>query len=129
VLLALAAYFTRDYWLPESDGLQNVVVSQREIELVLTDIGNAVDGDRIQISVNGKVILEDHTLTGEGTVIPISLSKRRNEVEILALNEGSSSPNTVEVSVSHVIEGPSVQVSSGLHTGEIEKFNIKAPWW
>lgn len=128
------AYFTRQLWLPEfglepGGGLEDVRVSQREVELSLTDNGNAVDGDRIRVSLNGEVVIEDHTLTGEGTLVTLDLKRGSNQVEILALNEGYSSPNTVEVAISHVIEGPSVQISDGLLTGAKAEFSIRAPWW
>ena len=134
MLLALTAYFTRDLWLPKlglepSGGLEDVRVSQRNIELSLMDNGNVVDGDRIRVSLNGEVVLEDHTLTGEGTQVALDLKRGSNQVEIVALNEGYSSPNTVEVSITHVIEGPSVQISDGLLTGEKAEFSIRSPWW
>ena len=134
MLLALTAYFTRHLWLSElglkpSGGLEDVRVSQRDVDLNLIDNGNVVDGDRIQVSLNGEVIFEDHTLTGEGTLVTLELKRGSNQVEIVALNEGYSSPNTVEVSISHVVEGPSVQVSDGLLTGAKAEFTIRAPWW
>lgn len=134
VILALTAYFTRDIWLPElglnkSDGLEDVRVSQRNIDLDLRDKGNAIDGDHIQIALNGEIALEDHTLTEEGTIVSLNLKRGSNQIVIVALNEGTSSPNTVEVAISHVVEGSSVQVSDGLHTGEQAEFNIRAPWW
>jgi hypothetical protein len=134
VLLALTAYFTSDLWLPKlgfepGGGLQDVRVSQRDVELTLRDNGNAVDGDRTRVSLNGEIVLEDHTLTGEGTVVTLDLKRGSNLVEIMALNEGYSSPNTVEVAVSHIVEGPAVQVSDDLITGEMAEFTIRAPWW
>lgn len=134
VILALAAYFSRDIWLPQPSpsptpgvGLTNVTVSQREVELVLYDNGRSVDGDRVQLTVNGKVILADHTLTGEGTTVPITLDEGANQIVILALNEGDSSPNTVAVSISHVVDGPQMQLSNGLLTGQSDGFTVYAP--
>jgi|GEM_PF-1038658 len=134
LILALTAYFTRDIWLTAlgvdmSGGLEDVRVSQRDIDLDLKDNGAVVDGDRIQVSLNGEIVLEDHTLTGEGTLLPLDLKRGANRVEILALNEGYDSPNTVEVAISHILEGPSVQVSDGLLTGAKAEFTIRAPWW
>ncbi len=134
VILALTAYFSRDIWLPQPSssptpvvGLTNVTVSQREVELVLCDNGDQIDGDRIRLTVNGKVILEDHTLIGEGTTVPISLDEGANQIVILALNEGDVSPNTVEVTTSHVVEGPPVQISNRLLTGQSDGFTVYAP--
>ena len=134
MILLLTAYFTRGIWLPEldlnvSDGLEDVRVSQRVVDLDLKDNGNQIDGDRIQLLLNGEVILEDHTLTEMDKTITLNLKRGSNDIDIVALNEGSSSPNTAEVAISHVIEGNSVQVSDGLNTGEKAEFSIRAPWW
>lgn len=134
-LLALAAFFTRSLWLPApaptpsptpNTGLVNVTVSQREVDLILRD-NQSVDGDRITILVNGEVVKEDLTMNGTGTTVPITLKSGPNTVEVLALNEGSSSPNTVEVSISDVVSGPSLQISNGLLTGEKDGFTVEAP--
>ena len=61
--------------------------------------------------------------------ITLNLKRGSNDIVIVALNEGSSSPNTAEVAISHVTEGNSVQVSDGLDTGEKAEFSIRAPWW
>jgi hypothetical protein len=128
----LTLYFARDVWLPilgldTKDGFVDVTVSQEHIDLDLQDNGQEIDGDRIRLLVNGTVILDDHTLTDEGTIINLALKKGSNQIVIRALNEGYSSPNTVYVAISHVIEGPSVQVSRGLLTGENAVFTIHAP--
>jgi len=132
LLLFLTAYFTRDIWLhmlglDTNNGLLDVTVNQRNIELDLRDNGLEIDGDRIQLLLNGAIVLEDHTLTETGTIVNLDLKKGTNQVVIQALNEGYSSPNTVYVAISHVVEGPSEQVSDGLLTGEKAEFTIRAP--
>lgn len=128
LLMALAAFFTRDSWLPESEsGLSNVEVSQPDVTITLRDNGNVIDGDRIDLFLNDEQILFNHTLTRAGDSIDVALDSGRNRLEIVALNEGSSSPNTVAVIISHVVDGPNIQVSDGLLTGEHESLEIKAP--
>ncbi len=63
------------------------------INLMCRDFG-AEDGDRIKISVNGKVIISDTTLTYDSQTIMITLSPGFNNIEIEALNQGTSGPNT-----------------------------------
>lgn len=112
---------------PTADaGLVGVTVSQREIDLILRD-NKEVGVDRIKMSLNDAVILDNHTLAGEGTTVRIVFDDGANQVVIRALNEGTLSPNTVEVSISHVVRGPSLQISSGLKTGEAEGFTVPAP--
>jgi hypothetical protein len=106
--------------------LVDVTVSQREVDLVFRD-NASIDGDRIRVYLNGVMILDDYTLTGEGYYLPVVLNQGSNEVIIEALNEGEESPNTVEVSMTFVIEGPEVQIAKGLTTGQTISFFVIAP--
>ena len=58
-----------------------------------------VDGDRVKISVNGKVIDYNMLLTGSFKGVNVDLKKGFNRLDFEALNEGSSSPNTAQVDV------------------------------
>lgn len=132
LVLFLAAYFSRSFWMPmvgldPNAGLTNVTVNQTSTELVLYDYGSEIDGDRIQLSVNGDIVLEDHTLTEDGYVVQLDLEHGANKVVITALNEGSTSPNTVAISISNVSAGQSDQISSELETHQKESFIITAP--
>lgn len=55
-----------------------------------------VDGDRVQIMVNGKIVAQNQELTGAFLPVLVSLEKGPNRIEFKALNEGTSSPNTAE---------------------------------
>lgn len=106
--------------------LTDVTVSQREITISVRD-NAAIDGDIIDLTVNGAKVLSNYTLTSSPHAVAVTLNSGRNTVVVTALNEGSRSPNTVEVRVSHVTVGNAVQVSRGLHTGESASFSIHAP--
>ncbi len=111
---------------PPGTGLKDVDVDRRDITISVRDHAS-IDGDRIDLFVNGQKVLSNYTLTSSPYGVPVKLRSGDNEVTVTALNEGSSSPNTVEVSVSNVVRGSSVQVSTGLLTGQSEIFTIRAP--
>jgi hypothetical protein len=111
---------------PPGQGLTDVTVSQREVTISVRD-NASIDGDRIDLYLNGKKILSNYTLTSSQYGVNVILRSGENEVVVVALNEGDSSPNTVEVSVSHVVKGDTVQVSQGLKTGQSATFKIIAP--
>jgi len=54
------------------------------------------DGDRIKVSVNDKVIIEDITLTNDFKGIQLTLTEGFNKIDFEALNQGTSGPNTAE---------------------------------
>lgn len=55
-----------------------------------------VDGDRVQVLVNGRVVAQGITLWGSFQPVLVTLEKGLNRIEIKALNEGTSSPNTAQ---------------------------------
>lgn len=58
-----------------------------------------VDGDRIKLLVNGEVIIPKITLVSSYYIIDVDLKQGQNTIEFVALNEGSSSPNTAQLEV------------------------------
>ncbi|AXT20335.1 hypothetical protein D7030_04235 [Flavobacteriaceae bacterium AU392] len=58
-----------------------------------------VDGDRIKLLLNGEVIIPNITLQSSFYVIDVILKEGHNTIEFLALNEGTSSPNTAQLEV------------------------------
>lgn len=58
-----------------------------------------VDGDRVKIYHNGKVVHNNFYLTGVFKGVNIDLEKGFNTIEFQALNEGSLGPNTAQVGV------------------------------
>tara|TARA_R110002126_G_scaffold291337_1_gene451729 strand:+ start:211 stop:747 length:537 start_codon:yes stop_codon:yes gene_type:complete len=61
--------------------------------------GAYVDGDRIRIYVNYKVVDYDILLDGNFKVFDVKLEKGINRIDFEALNEGFSPPNTAEFQV------------------------------
>jgi hypothetical protein len=58
-----------------------------------------VDGDKIRVYLNDKVIEPEVSLIGEFKGFKIDLVKGINKIDFEALNEGSASPNTAEFQV------------------------------
>ena len=58
-----------------------------------------VDGDKIRVWLNEKVIEPEVNLVGEFQGFKITLEKGMNKIDFEALNEGSASPNTAEFQV------------------------------
>jgi hypothetical protein len=58
-----------------------------------------VDGDKIKVYLNDKVIEPQVLLDGEYKGFKINLVKGINKIDFEALNEGSASPNTAEFQV------------------------------
>lgn len=57
------------------------------------------DGDRVQIVMNGKVLFADVLLESSHKHVIIDLQIGFNKIEIIALNQGTSGPNTAEFQV------------------------------
>lgn len=55
-----------------------------------------VDGDRVRVYLNERVIYRTVTLVGSYFTINIDLDEGFNRIDIEALNQGSSGPNTAE---------------------------------
>ncbi|MFB9080771.1 hypothetical protein ACFFLS_21750 [Flavobacterium procerum] len=58
-----------------------------------------VDGDKIKVYLNDKVIEPEVSLDGEFKSVKINLVPGINKIDIEALNEGFASPNTAEFQV------------------------------
>ncbi|MBF8150656.1 hypothetical protein ITJ86_12155 [Winogradskyella sp. F6397] len=54
------------------------------------------DGDRVQILVNGTVVKNNLLLTSSYRRVEVNLVDGKNTVDIVALNQGESGPNTAE---------------------------------
>ncbi|SEO16469.1 hypothetical protein SAMN05444671_0818 [Flavobacterium sp. CF108] len=76
-----------------------------------------VDGDKIRVYLNDKVIEPEVSLVGEFKGFKINLVKGMNKIDFEALNEGSASPNTAEFQVyddnGKVIEASQWNVGTG----------------
>jgi hypothetical protein len=65
------------------------------VKIVCRDFGQ-VDGDRVSLYLNDKLLLEDLTLVGSYTELKINLSPGFNKIEFKAMNQGTLGPNTAE---------------------------------
>ncbi|PWK01258.1 hypothetical protein BC749_102833 [Flavobacterium araucananum] len=69
-----------------------------------------VDGDKIRVYLNDKVIEPEVSLNGDFQGFKITLVPGINKIDFEALNEGSASPNTAEFEV-HDDKGAVIQAS------------------
>lgn len=106
--------------------LQNVTVNATTINLTLRD-PQFVDGDIINVDVNGVRVLDKFTTQGRDVTFPIALNSGANTVAISVQNEGVTPPMVAEVTISGVTSGPATQLTNGLTKGATESFTITAP--
>ena len=94
----------------DSGGLSSVTVSQNAIDISIWDHG-IIDGDIIILKINGNPVTQKITLKGpnEPFIYHANLPGKTNRIEIFAVNEGTSPPNTASVSTSHVVQGQAKQ--------------------
>ncbi len=106
--------------------LQNVEVNSNVINLTLRD-PQFVDGDIINVDVNGMRVIDRYTTQGRHVSFPITLNSGSNTVAINVQNEGVTIPMVAEVTIKNVTTGPAVQLTKALRTGETETFTITVP--
>ncbi|MCM4158920.1 hypothetical protein FHG64_01490 [Antarcticibacterium flavum] len=82
----------------EGQNLGSFTTKGTFVELYARD-NQYVDGDRIRVYVNGKVVTNDLSLGANFTPILVVLKNGFNTIEIEALNQGSSGPNTAAFKV------------------------------
>lgn len=78
--------------------LGNIVTNGSFVEVYCRD-HEFVDGDRVKIIVNGQVVNPNLTLQGGFLPVLVTLQDGFNSIEFVALNQGSSGPNTAELRV------------------------------
>jgi len=54
------------------------------------------DGDRVQILLNGYIVKSNLLLTSSYRRVEVNLADGKNTIDIVALNQGESGPNTAE---------------------------------
>ena len=104
--LLTAGDFIEKKWTEDekaSGGLQgqdlgSFVTKGKLVELYCRD-AQYVDGDRVRVYVNGKIVQNDIYLQANFTPVLIALDNGFNTIEIEALNQGSSGPNTAAFKV------------------------------
>ncbi len=124
-LLAYSRSFTIES--PNDTGLSDVEVSSRTISITLTDDGSAIDGDTIDLYLNGVSIADNHVLAAfPGTIFDLILQPGTNLLEVYAVNEGSVNPNTALLEITSVVAGSASQ-QWRLATGEWGSLTVTAP--
>ena len=86
------------------------------IRILCRDHGD-IDGDRISISINDKILVSNVFLQNNFRVYNVQLLPGFNKIDFRALNEGAYSPNTAQFAV---IDDQNVEISSNewnLRTG------------
>lgn len=76
----------------------NVFVNSKVFKLSIYDSGK-IDNDMINLYVDDKLVLESYSIQKEKKIIPLILHKKRMSVKVVAINEGTSSPNTVKIEI------------------------------
>ncbi len=74
-------------------------ISKSKFIKVLCRDHQAIDGDRVSIILNDKVVEANIFLDGEFSVFYIELASGFNNLEFVALNQGASGPNTAQFAV------------------------------
>ncbi|MEM8937441.1 MAG: hypothetical protein AAGC77_13655, partial [Pseudomonadota bacterium] len=109
-------------------GLSDVGISGFNLMYGLRDFG-IQDGDLVDVEISqfGRPIftLRSHFLLTAGTPFSANLRPGVSQMVITALNEGSASPNTAEVSLNNVARGDAIQTYS-LQTGQTAVLRIEA---
>lgn len=120
-------YFTRDKEILEQYGsdqnLGDVLTSASTVNVVYRD-HEFVDGDRIQVRVNNDIVRANIQLYGSFQGFDLPLQQGVNKVEFIALNQGSSGPNTAEL---HIYDDNDLLISAkewNLLTGKKATFVI-----
>ena len=78
--------------------LGEYVVNETNVRIVCRD-HMQYDGDRVQIRVNGKVVIDNILLKPSYTKIDLPLKEGFNKIDFVALNQGESGPNTAELRI------------------------------
>jgi hypothetical protein len=101
-------YEYKPAWLNQDDGMRDEYkvdkhfgdfkVHSENVTLVCRD-HMYVDGDRVRVLLNGEVVEHDIFLLAQNREIKINLKEGRNVVEVIALNQGTSGPNTAAFQV------------------------------
>lgn len=121
----IGAQFQDGQGLGGGTGLTDVTVSRNAVTLTFWDHGQ-VDGDIINIYLNGQLIKADLKLDGSRQSFPVTLMSGQNIFEVEAVNEGSVSPNTASVKISDVIAGKDTQIYQRKSSQRASMF-LKAP--
>lgn len=77
---------------------EDIKTKSKYIRIICIDYGEQ-DGDRIKLMFNKAIMNPNITLTNSGYIIDVELKTGLNLIEFIALNEGSSKPNTAQLKI------------------------------
>ncbi len=98
----------------------NVPWKKSTANLTIWDAANE-DGDKISVYLNDEVLISQ-TIKNEKTIIPISFNTGKNQIRIVALNEGDVARNTVSFELNYKMKN--IRINSELKTNESSLINI-----
>lgn len=87
----------KEEWAEDMDLGEFVTSSDKMIFLCRDHM--MFDGDRVQIKLNGKVIVQNLLLENAYKEIEVPLEVGFNKIEFIALNQGDAGPNTAELKI------------------------------
>ncbi len=99
----------------------SVFSKSEKVDLIIYD-GGKVDGDKITISVNGKVLVNQYNANNTKKIISIDLVGAKTSIVIKANNEGLIAPNTIVVELDD--RRNHIKALSNLKSGESTKIDI-----
>ncbi|MAU63587.1 MAG: hypothetical protein CMC38_04470 [Flavobacteriaceae bacterium] len=78
--------------------LGDVRTNSKYVNIICRDF-EYVDGDRVRILVNDSIVIDNLTLDSTFSGFKLPLTPGFNKIDFIALNQGSSGPNTAELRV------------------------------
>ncbi len=127
-IVALGDILVQSREIFSTGGFSDIGISGFNLSYMLRDFG-IQDGDLIDVEITqfGRTIggLEGHFLTTAGDSFNVNLRPGVASVVVTALNEGSASPNTAEVTIDNVVRGEGRQTYD-LNTGQTATLRIEA---
>jgi len=99
----------------------SVFTTSKKVNLIIYD-GGKEDGDKVKIIINGEVILDKFEIKNKESIIPILIDKNKIEVKIVALTNGTITPNTMSVKIRD--EKREIDVLSNLKKGESAQIDL-----
>lgn len=84
-----------------------------------------VDGDTINLYVNGLLVLSNHQLSGFDTVLPVYLQRGMNHISVQIVSEGQVPGAVTQLSIENVVDGDSIQVTQLLRNGQSEVMQLE----
>lgn len=99
----------------------SVFTNANKIDLIIYD-GGKEDGDKITISVNGKILVKEYQANNNKKVITLNLVDDKTSIVINATNEGTIAPNTIVVELDD--NNNHIKALSSLKKGETTGVDI-----